>query len=305
MSKKKTTEEFVIQSKLIYGEKYDYSCVDYVNNNTKVKIGCLLHGFYEIRPNDHLSKRVGCNKCNNAGISKSKNIGNKIVERFNKNHNFKYDYSLIEYNGFDNKVKIICPIHGIFEQTPHHHVEGRGCQKCGKTQKLTTNEFILKSKKINGEKYNYSLVEYKNYNTKVKIICPKHGIFEVRPNDHLIKKSGCPICNESKGENIIRNFLIENKLLFIPQKRFKECYDKKTLPFDFYLPNENVCIEFDGEHHFLNRHTFGGNNKLEEIRRKDEIKTKFCNKNNIKLIRISYKDVIIDVLKNQLWKKLG
>ena len=297
MNKKKTTEDFITHSKKIHGEKYDYSVVKYVNNHTKVKINCPYHGFFEIRPNDHLSKSVGCNKCNNSGISKSQNVGNKIINRFNHKHNFKYDYSLVEYKGFEKKIKIICPKHGIFEQTPHHHVNGRGCQKCGKTEKLTNSEFILRAKKINNNKYDYSLVDYKNYNTKVKVVCESHGIFEVRPHDHLTKKSGCPICNDSKGKKIIRNFLTENGIAFTQQKRFKECKDKRTLPFDFYLESLNICIEFDGEQHFLNRKTFGGDNRFEDIKRKDKIKTKFCKEKNIKLIRINYKDVIIDVLK--------
>lgn len=297
MSRKKTTEDFIFESKLKNGEKYDYSMVNYINNHTKIKLGCPVHGFFEVRPNDHLSKNVGCNKCNNAGISKSKNIGNEIVEKFNKIHHFKYSYELVKYNGSENKINIVCPIHGIFEQTPHHHLSGRGCQKCGKTKKLTTEEFIIKSKKSNGDKYDYSLVTYKNYSTKVKIICPTHGIFEVRPHDHINKKSGCPICNESKGEKIIRKFLTDYNINFTPQKRFKKCRDKKPLPFDFYLYEKNICIEYDGEQHFINRPTFGGPNSFLNIKRKDEIKDTFCKENNIHLIRISYCDNIKEKLK--------
>jgi len=303
MSKKKTTEYFIIESKIINGEKYDYSLVDYVNNYTKVKIGCVVHGFFDVRPNDHLSKNVGCNKCNNAGISKSKNIENEIFKRFNKKHDYKYDYTLALYNGTDTKIKIICPTHGVFEQTPHHHLSGRGCQKCGKTKKLTTEEFIIKSKNSNGDKYDYSLVIYKNYSTKVNVICPTHGIFEVRPHDHINKSSGCPICNESKGEKIIRNFLTEHNIDFTPQKRFKKCRDKKPLPFDFYLYKKNICIEYDGEQHFTNRPTFGGPNGFLNIKRKDEIKDTFCKENNIHLIRISYSDNINEKLKTLILNK--
>jgi len=300
MSKKKTTEEFINESKVIHGDKYDYSITEYSDNHTKVNIICPNHGIFKIRPNDHLSKKVGCNKCHNAGIVKCKNVGDRIINEFENTHKFKYDYSQVEYKGWDKKIKIICKDHGIFEQTPRHHLNGCGCQKCSKTHKLTTDEFIEESKLIHGDKYDYSLVEYKNSIIKVKIICPNHGIFEQRPRYHLKNKSGCPICNESKGEKIIRKYLCENKIPFYPQKRFKDCRDIKPLPFDFYLIDLNVCIEYDGEQHYNSRCNFGGKNRFLDIKRKDEIKNNFCKKNNIYLIRISYNEDIINKLQNEI-----
>jgi hypothetical protein len=95
---------------------------------------------------------------------------------------------------------------------------------------------------------------------------------------------------------MIRNFLIENNIDFIPQKRFKKCRDKKPLPFDFFLYTKNICIEYDGEQHFLNKPTFGGPNRFFNIKRKDEIKDIFCRENNINLIRIKYDDNISEKL---------
>jgi hypothetical protein len=194
MSKRKTKEEFINQSIELFGEKYDYSHLEYINNNTKVKLICPIHGAFHVRPNDHLSKKVGCNKCSNASISKSKNVAKTIINRFNKVHNNKYDYSLMEYVGTDDKIKIVCPNHGEFQQSPHHHLTGAGCQKCGNVYKKTTEEFIIESKNIHKEKYDYSLCDYKNNRTKVKLICKHHGIFLVTPNDHLSKKVGCRKC---------------------------------------------------------------------------------------------------------------
>lgn len=355
MSVRKTKEDFINQSVKIFGEKYNYSHLEYINNNTKVKLICPIHGDFYVRPNDHLSKKVACNKCSNASISKSKNVAKTIVERFNKVHNKKYDYSLMNYTGTDNKITIICPVHGEFTQTPHHHLTGTGCQKCGNVYKKTTEEFIQESKSIHGEKYDYSLSEYKNNRTKVKIICSKHGVFQVTPNSHLSKKvgcnecnkgqfeefllksekvhgdkydysqvkyngnhrtkinilckkhglfrqlpsnhmkgNGCPICKLSKGELHIKNYLDENKIKYIRQKKFRGCKDKKMLPFDFYLPNENICIEFDGEQHFRPINYYGGTTNFEEIRRRDIIKNSYCEKNNIKLIRLD-KTTVVDI----------
>ncbi len=188
MSKKKSLDEFILQSKLINGDKYDYSLSEYIDNHTKVIIICPTHGKFSVRPNDHLSKRVGCNKCNNASISKSKNFESKLIDKFNAVHHFKYDYSLAKYKGIDTKIDIICFQHGIFRQTPKHHLFGCGCQKCANVYMPTNDEFIKKSIKINGEKYDYSLVNYINNRTKIQLICPVHGEFSVTPNDHLSKK---------------------------------------------------------------------------------------------------------------------
>jgi len=288
MSKRKTTEEFIKDSIKIHDNKYDYSLVEYVSNGSKVEIICPIHGIFEIRPNDHLSKKVGCNKCNNASISKSNNVKKNIIERFNIIHNFKYDYSYSEYSRTDSKIKIICPTHGEFLQSPHHHLNGVGCQKCGNVYKPTTEEFIEQSLKIHGNSYDYSKVKYKNNTTKVEIICLIHGMFEVRPNDHLNKKSGCPICKLSKGEILIKQFLEDNEIEYIREKTFNECVFEKKLRFDFFIPTQNMCIEYDGEQHYNSLECFGGDELFEITKKRDKIKNDFCVNNKINLIRIPY-----------------
>lgn len=300
MSRKKTKEEFIGDSIKIHNEKYDYSLVEYVSNGVKVKLICPIHGMFEVRPNDHLSKKVGCNKCSNAAISKSNNVKKNIIERFNIIHNFKYDYSHSEYSRTDNKIKIICPTHGEFLQSPHHHLNGVGCQKCGNVYKPTTEEFIEQSIKIHGVNYDYTKVKYKNNATKINIICPIHGMFGVRPNDHLSKKSGCPICKLSKGEILIKQFLDDNKIDYVREKTFDECNYEKKLRFDFYIPKQNICIEYDGEQHYKSLKCFGGDEELKKIKKRDKIKNKFCVDNGINLIRIPYFEYgnIIEILNN-------
>ena len=108
-----------------------------------------------------------------------------IIESKNK-HKDRYDYSLVNYNGAKSKVKIICKEHGIFEPTPSNHLNGVGCSKCAIDKiRLTKNIFIERSNSSHNYKYDYSLIDYKNNYTKVKIICPKHGIFEQRPKCSL------------------------------------------------------------------------------------------------------------------------
>ncbi len=205
-------------------------------------------------------------------------------------HHDKYVYDLVNYINAKTKIKIICPIHGIFEQTPNGHLSGKGCGKCvGKNK--TNEDFIDIAMNIHRNKYEYSLVEYKNAYSKVSIMCKKHGIFEQLPNNHL-SGQGCPICSESKGEKEIREFLNKNEIFFISEKTFINCKNKRKLPFDFYIPEYNMCIEYQGKQHYEPIKYFGGENYLKEIKLRDKIKREYCLDNNIKLLIIRYDDDI-------------
>jgi len=291
----KKTNNFTSKSKITHNNKYDYSLVNYINSYTKVKIICPIHGIFKQTPKSHL-RGSNCPKC--ASYLKSgKNLNNeKFIEKSTRIHDNKYDYSLVNYINSYTKVKIICPIHGIFEQRPTHHYNGgHGCQKCSNNV-IIFDKFIEKSNQIHDSKYDYSLVNYIDTHTQVKIICPIHGIFEQRPIHHY-NGSGCPKCKNSKGETIISNFLKKEKIKFIPQKRFDNCTFIYPLPFDFYLPSHNICVEYDGEQHFKPILIWGGKKEFEKIKIRDQIKTDYCEKNNIKLIRIKYNDNQIEILK--------
>jgi very-short-patch-repair endonuclease len=158
-------------------------------------------------------------------------------------------------------------------------------------KKSTLQEFIEKARKVHGNKYDYSKVEYKNTRTKVCIICPEHGEFWQRPDHHLNLKHGCPKCNESQGEKSVVYFLLENNILFERQKRFDECRNKNPLPFDFYLPEHNILIEYDGEQHYRSIDTFGGKKRFQYLKNNDAIKNDFCKSNNMKLLRIPYWEI--------------
>ena len=280
-----TLIDFIKRSTQIHNQKYNYSLVNYFDNDTKVTIICSIHGQFEQTPQSHLSGSE-CNKCSHAKLRKPLLT---FIDKSNLIHNKKYDYSLVEYKNNKTKVKIICPIHGEFEQVPSHHLNGCGCNKCGNNIK-SKDFFISESLMVHGDYYDYSLVDFIDTNTKVKIICPIHGEFEQRPRHHY-KGAGCQICNESKGERIIRQYLIGNDIQFIPQKRFKDCRDKKPLPFDFYLPEHNICIEYDGEQHFKIKDAWGGAKALENTQIRDKIKTDYCNFKGIDLIRFNNKNI--------------
>jgi hypothetical protein len=206
MATKSKTTIFIEKARLKHGDKYDYSLIEYANKISKVKIICSEHGIFEQRPDSHLSG-CGCQKC--SGIYKPST--EEFVIKAKEIHGNKYDYSLVDYKKSNDKITIICPTHGNFETTPNNHLNGKDCPNCkgNLAIKLDTNEFIKKAKEIHANKYDYSLVDYKNFKSKVKINCDKHGVFEQTPFNHITNKHGCQICKLSHGERVIYRFLTQ------------------------------------------------------------------------------------------------
>lgn len=286
--KKLNTQEFIQKSIEIHGDKYDYSVSNYDGNRKEIEIICPIHGTFKQIAGTHLNGS-GCLKCSDTRKTKE-----KFIQESSIIHNNKYDYSLVYYINAHTNVKIICPEHGIFEQTPNVHLTKKcGCKKCSDF-KQTLKNFIEKSNKIHNNKYDYSLVEYINaYNQK--------------PSNHMNMGQSCPECKEtiSKGERNIIKILTDKEINFIKQKTFEECKDIRKLPFDFYLPDYNICIEFDGRQHFESVKYWNGEEGLLRLQKHDKIKTDYCLNNNIKLIRISYKEKEdINRIINDLYTKM-
>jgi hypothetical protein len=120
----------------------------------------------------------------------------EFIKKVRMIHGNKYDYSKVNYINNRTKVEIICPEHGSFMQIPYHHSKGCGCPICSKNKRLSFDEFLIKAIKKHDDKYDYTLCSYINMHKKIKIICPKHGIFEQCPSNHL--KYGCLLCKKSK-----------------------------------------------------------------------------------------------------------
>jgi len=292
---------FISKAKKIHGDRYDYSKIKYINAKTNIKIICPTHGLFEQIPNNHL-RQGGCPKCSNE--QKSNNYSSNLdefIKKSRKIHGDKYDYSKTIYKNSYTRVKISCPTHGVFEQIPGNHTTNkRGCQNCSKKEKINklssnVNEFIKKANTIHDNKYDYSNVKYKNAHTKVKIRCLIHGEFKQVPNSHL-SGNGCPICKNSKGEEKIRKLLEENNISFEFQKSFDGCKNINFLYFDFYLPDCNTCIEYDGLQHFKPIKHFGGKAGFIKNKKRDKIKNEYCHNNNIRLIRIKYNEKASKIL---------
>ncbi len=199
--RKKTTEEFISESIAVHGDKYDYTQTVYVTSKDKVKIICNIHGEFHQSPSKHIDGQ-GCRKCGIASYAESQCLPrNEFIKRAKAIHGDFYDYSLVEYRRVTEKVKIICPVHGVFEQNGMSHLCGKICLQCSKennpiydVKRLGEDVFLERAVLAHGSKYDYSKSVYKNCDTPLIIICPVHGEFLQSAYRHW-KGTGCPSCN--------------------------------------------------------------------------------------------------------------
>lgn len=285
-----TKEQWVKKANNIHNNKYDYSLMTDFSSNIKSPIICPIHGVFYQRNESHLSG-LGCAKCSNRETSPNKKRGTteEFIKRAKEKHGNKYDYSKVKYISSKDDVTIICSKHGEFTQTPQSHLRGSGCPKCAiefiaKSKTKTLDSFIKEATQVHDNFYDYSKVNYINYNTKVEIICPIHGSFWQTPNNHL-NGINCPKCNRSKLENEVAMYLSNNKIKYIEQ--YRDTWLGK-LVLDFYLPDYNLAIECQGIQHFYPVKFFDGERGFKKLRRCDIKKFKLCSKYKIKLFYFSH-----------------
>lgn len=220
-----------------------------------------------------------------------------------------YDYSQVDYKTAYTKVKIFCnKCKCFFYQTPHCHLTGRGCSICGRKRaagklRLSFDEFVKRANKIHKNRYLYEKPTTDIFVTSsyITIKCKKcNQTFKQWVNNHL-RGIGCPYCKMSKGEIAVAKWLTENKVSFISQYRFKDCKDKKSLPFDFYLLDYNTCVEFQGAQHYDENYykwKIDPTRNFETQQLHDKIKKEYCKKNKIMLLEIKYNESIEEKLEN-------
>lgn len=203
--RKLTTEEFIEKAKEVHGNTYDYIKTIYINSDSKVVICCKEHGEFEQKAANHLQGK-GCIKC---GITKSALAKVKtqiqFIEEVSRIHNNKYLYQDTKYTGIENKIIIICPVHGKFEIRAQNHMQGHGCQMCRNDtviSKLRTKEkdVLLRFIEVHNNKYDYSKVQHIDMTTPVTILCKEHGEFKQIPVAH-ISGQGCPSCAKTGFDN--------------------------------------------------------------------------------------------------------
>ena len=271
-------------------EKRDGKCLSniYINSKTKLNWKCKNNHEWQATSSSIING-TWCFKC-------SRNMPNinemyKLAEKKNG--------KCLSASYLNSKSKLLwkCNMNHVWKATPNRIKFGTWCPICN-------NGTIEEMHEI-AEKRGGKCLSDKYIGAHSKLIwkCKNGHEWQAKPNGI---KSGtwCPICNESHGENKIKNYLISKNIIFMRQKKFNDCKFIRCLPFDFYLSEYNILIEYDGEQHYRTSR-FGkylDTKKLYyEIKRNDKIKTEYCKKNNILLIRISfYKKNVESYLENKL-----
>lgn len=252
----------------------------YINNITPMLAKCS-HGHTFKISLANLMKGRGCSEC-----YRFKALRHEEVEEYL----FSKGYELVTtYSKANRPIIVICNSGHDWTTTYAKIQSGRQCPHC--SGKLIHELDVIEHLATDG----YRLLSgYKNSATKIEIQCDKGHIYE---STYMQFKSGhrCPKCYASKGERRIEQYLKDNGVTFSQQHRFKECKDTQKLPFDFYLEQYNLIIEYDGEQHykpidFAGRGEEWAKMNFEAVKRHDSIKTQFCKENKINLLRIPYWD---------------
>ena len=244
IKRKINVKNLIIKFNNKHKNKYDYSLVEYKSTNEVINIICPTHGIFEKRPKNHL-RGEGCKKCDKIDT-------NKFIKMSIEKHGDKYDYSLSNYTRSIDFVKIICPIHGVFLQSPQLHLRGNGCRNCGK--KYTNKIFIEKANKIHNHIYDYSNIEYKNSKSKISIVCKKHGIFNQTASDHL-SGHGCISCGSEISVSKLESKWLD--FLNIGNQYRQHKISKYTV--DGFDPTTNTIYEFNGDFWHGNPNKYNSN----------------------------------------------
>ncbi len=282
----------------------------YINTNTKTLHRCKIDGYeWMIKPHHIINDKQGCPMCHNYRNTRIK------TRNCRKTHEKYVDEVTIinpsievvgEYVNSATKILHRCKIDGNeWTARPNDILHGTGCPICRRNRKKTHEKYVAEVAAINP---NIEVIgKYIGANIKILHRCKVDGCeWQAKPSNILCGK-GCPACNISHGEDIIEKYLNYHKINYVPQYRFKGCKNKRTLPFDFYLPDYNMCIEYNGIQHYKSINFFGGKEALEYRQHNDVIKTKYCTDNNITLLCIRYDEDVEEVLNNffKNHKKVG
>ena len=305
LKQRKSQKKFLSQINKIFKDKYSFEKIVYQGAKIPVIIICKKHGEHTITP-DSLLRGSGCFDCGliESGLNRRKSTIT-FINAAEKKHGKKYDYSQTKYIKAKINIKIVCNKHGEFEQLPYVHLTGSGCDDCGyeligkklrnSIEKVTR---ILEEKRGTGN-FDYSLIykTYKNNRSLLHIKCIKHNkIFYQTADDHS-QSGGCEDCKyKSIGEELVMSILSKENIEYIHNWGKHDCkLGKGKAKFDFYLPHQNLIIEYDGEQHFKPVQ-FGAMSKLDsikefKIRKKyDKLKNDWAKNKQINFLRIKYNE---------------
>jgi len=290
-----TTHKFIAKAIEKHGNRYSYAESDFIDLKTPIKITCRIHGPFLQRQRNHLNG-AGCQKCaRESCLSNTKDF----IKRSEIAHGELYDYSKANYLGSFQNITIICKEHGEFQQSPSNHLAGSKCPNCVfDASRNDINHFIVKSIEKHGNKYDYSKSIYTKAVDKISIICPTHGSFEQKANNHM-QGQGCPSCPitiSSQHQEIIE-YINSLGVIAIPNDR----NILSGMEIDILCQTNNFGVEYHG----LYWHSYNQLETKEQILR-HQTKQIAAYKNNINLLQIfghewkHKKEIIKSMIKHRL-----
>ena len=306
---KRTEEDFISRAVKIHGDVYDYSLVKYKGCCEPINIICKKHGLFKITPSSHLSGR-GCQMCSKETVIEKQTLTQEeAINNMIKTHGYKYDYSLVKYVRGKDKIKIICPIHGVFEQTYFDHAnKGNECPYCSNKKVHALN--CIGYTRPDLLKYFVNIEDSEKYtefsSKKIKVKCPDCGdVRDITISDMSMYGFNCHRCNDniSLPEKFCYNLLKELGTDFIKEKVFDWSNHKR---YDFYIQSLNMLIEVHGEQHYTQSFKSLGGKTLEEEMSNDVYKEELAKSNKIeKYIVVDCRNSDFTWLKDNFIKALS
>lgn len=289
---RKTHEQYI---KDLENINPDVIAIDkYIDVNTPILHMCLKDNYqWSISPHNLLNG-TGCPKCMNRFY---RTHDEYVCEVKNINNNIEViDNFINTYTPILHKCSI-CNHQWLVR--PTNILLGSGCPKCAQNIQKTHFDYVNELSLLN---LNIEVIgTYVNSYTPILHKCLIDNHKWLAKPTNILSGKGCPRCKESHGEKQIRQWLNGHNVLYEKQYKFDDCYDIKPLPFDFYLPKYNLCIEYDGEQHFRPVDFFGGEKHFKLQQKHDNIKNEYCKNNGILLLRIPYYKNIEEELNNFLF----
>ncbi len=303
MPRRKTDVQFKKEVYDLVGDEYVFLDT-YVKGKTKLKVKHNKCGHvYKVTPNNFLYQHSRCPYCSSKAKKTDAQFKQEVYDLVGNEYMF-----LDSYQGTLKKIRVKHNTCGtVYRVTPSHFLEGTRCPYCsakasGKARRKTSVEFKQEVISLVDKEYTF-LGTYVNKNTKIKVKHNECGhVYEVRPTDFISHNTRCPYCNSPKGETIINRILKSLNIKYEVQKTFDDLTDKINLSYDFYVPDQNILIEYQGQQHYEPIDYFGGSRRFKYQQKHDKIKADYAKTHNYKLIAVPYTEDTFLKIKKYLLK---
>jgi len=307
---KLTTDEFIERAVQKHGNKYDYSDTEYINAKTKVYIRCPEHGLFPQIPNNHTKLGQGCKQCMILNRKyKGKMSHDLFITRCHEGGliDYELDDSVVfgGAHGFSELICLNCN-HKVSYRSYKFMTNDAKCHVCGGGRVYRDYEWFDRARYNKPhifDELDFTESVFKSVKGEWEVVCRLcNNKFNTTPK-YVYQGYSCPICNESKGEKETAKWFRDHMINFKRQMKFNGLIGVSgfvQLPFDFYIPDLNTCIEYDGEQHYRWVKSWMTEQKFLNLQEHDRRKNEYCDKHGIRLIRIRWDEDVDEILSTHL-----